>query len=362
MPSHSTTPLYGFWACTDIDGCCYNNNGSTMNPPHYINPDPIPPERNGKPEGANLAINFSGMAGINQVNTGVPPFGEVTAAEVPACAGMDHCWLNLGGGFGGSPGIDHPVTLDRFRSLRDNAAKIKQLGYTGVSFDYESDVDGLTYEDWENTNSVLQKHGLDTALTVDKAGTGIGLKFGLGCTPESPGELCNIAKNIPFTYNIPQLYGGYPLFYTGEYNDDWPTQKFTGYQKPDCTGKPEAPKGPKWRPKAGEENCFPLWQLCSSSLHRDTKLLPTFGGQAPGKDMFEHIGAFFCPNHYDGKSFVSWNILDPTEELTNPNGNNCLVKCDPQKQTPHPTCPTGTICLKNGVCGAAPTPAPAPSK
>ena len=84
MSSKTLPPITaGFWACTNIEGCCYNNNGSTMNPPHWENPNP-PSSHNGKPEGANLAINFTGLTGINQVHSGVPPFGRVTAAEVPA--------------------------------------------------------------------------------------------------------------------------------------------------------------------------------------------------------------------------------------------------------------------------------------
>ena len=242
-PDSPSTPIQaGFWACSNIAGCCYNNNGSTMDPPHWVNATPN--KLGGKPAGANLAINFTGMTGINQVGADVPPFGEVTSAEVPACAGMDHCWLNLGGGFGGDPAVDHPVTLDGFKSLIANAKKIKDLGYTGVVFDYESDDPHttLTFKDWKRAHRALSRAGLDSALCMAQAGMGFGTKFGFGCTPAPGTSKCNIAKEIPFTYNLPQLYGGWPLFYTGEYNDQWAAQKFTGYNpgRPPCTAKPSA--------------------------------------------------------------------------------------------------------------------------
>ena len=319
----SSRPIQnGFWACTDIAGCCYNNNGSMMDAPSWMQgstPNPI----GGRPKGANLAINFSGMTGINQVNAAIPPYGEVTRAEVPACKGMDHCWLNLGGGRGGNPSIDHPVTLDGFKSLIKNAKKIKDLGYTGVSFDYENDDPDtvLTYGDWEDVNEALQKEGLDTALTMATAGLGVGTKFGYNCTPAPGDKKCNIAKNIPFTYNIPQLYGGYPMFYTGEYNEDWKLQNppFTGYDatRPQCTGKPEA--------SGDHTNCVPIQLLCDN-MHPGTQLLPSFGGQAPGQEQFDNI-AKYCTQWSTNKPFISWNITDPTTEVRNPDANNCLVQC-----------------------------------
>ena len=135
-----------------------------------------------------------------------------------------------------------------------------------------------------------------------------------------------LAKDVPFDYNIPQLYGGWPLFYTGEYTETWDTQKFKGYFQ--CGTASPAPAPPGDSTLMSDRSCekynkYPLELVCNS-LNEKTKLIPTFGGQYPvgGKDALNHIRTM-CQKNYDGKSFISWNVPDPTNEE-----GSC--KCDPQ--------------------------------
>ena len=199
---------------------------------------------------------------------------------------------------------------------------MKSQGYDGVTFDYEQDDSPeVTKEDWWALNNAFQKAGMKTGLTMAQAGLGTGLKFGYDCTnkpdPSSPPGTtpspCFLAEYVPFDYNIPQLYGGYPLMYVGEYNNpDWSDQNFHGYTG-QCTGNLD------------KIDCKPLTALCSR-LNKNTFLLPSFGGQPPtnGHQGVIDLTAGTCGAGWDGKSFISWNITDPfADPKVLGGGNTC---------------------------------------
>ena len=286
------SPLIGFWACNNVPWCCYNNGQGTT------------------PEDSNIAIQFSGTAGLNtfNVNEGTP------------CEGMDECWVNFGGGGTpvevskyiqtGSAGST-PAPTDLLKKTLKNLVDNK---YTGVTFDYENDEPGVTIDDWKELNQQFQQAGLKTALTMAQAGLGTNVDLGYG---SKKGFL---AAQVPFDYNIPQLYGGNPLFYTGEYNDQWGTASipFKGYGLSgggDCTSLD--PSNP---------NCTPLKVLCEN-LHSNTALLPSFGGQPPEGGMvgLRNLIGDNCGAGWDGKSFISWNITDPNKSDSGA-GNACKAQ------------------------------------
>lgn len=195
--------------------------------------------------------------------------------------------------------------------------QLKKKSYTGVVFDYENPDAEKPFQmkDWTGIVNELHDHGFKTALTMDNAGLMVvnssderPVTGGYPATSEGRQEPDKIdtflAHAVPFDYNIPQLYGGWPMFYTGEHTDTWDDQKFYGYfaqcATEDCKTKP-------------------LELLCNS-LNDHTQLLPTFGAQLPpgGQDALQKIKDY-CgkdkngKDRYDGESFVSWNIYKPTD-------------------------------------------------
>lgn len=210
--------------------------------------------------------------------------------------------------------------------------RLKKQNYTGVVFDYENpDAEKpFKMDDWQGKQGIveqLKQNGFKTALTMDDAGlmvvnssTALPVTGGYPATSEGVQNSTDIdtflANAVAFDYNIPQLYGGWPMFYTGEHTDTWDEQKFYGYFA-ECS-------------QLGADDCKknPLELLCNS-LNDHTKLLPTFGAQLPPRgapvpagqapqDALERIKDFCGKNingkdRYDGESFVSWNIYKPTD-------------------------------------------------
>ena len=331
-PSPKPSPnMTGFWACKGISGCCYNNNSGTI------------------PKGSTIALNFTGGKGINYINGVNPIVHNIKASSVTPCIGMEQCWINLGGGES-KYGPNHITSIKdgkavTFEYLQDNASKIKQLGYTGVSFDYESDVKGLTFQHWVTVNNTLQQAGLKTAITTDIVGLGLNLDFGVGCSPRKGETYCSIIEHIPFDYNIPQLYGGWPLFYTGQYSNQWEKAGFHGYWGPPCKGsnllsieelKESCKQGCKQLSShcidycenhyinnnyLKSDSCTPLKTL-AELIPKNTKLIPSFGGKSPpgGLSSIDKLTSP-CGDCWDKKSFVSWNITDPN--IPGGGGNFC---------------------------------------
>lgn len=223
---------------------------------------------------------------------------------------------------------------DRLGWLMD---EMRTKGYTGVVFDYENPTDetsdSTNLKVWKDVVERLHTNNFSTALTMDRAGLlvnydGTGSPGGY----PMPGEKAKdkapqfLARDVPFTYNIPQLYGGYPLFYTGERTPTWTKPPLP----PGSTGKPQPftgygdlcalPDNCQSSDQHAGNNDHPLKTLCAA-VHKDTIIIPTFGGEKPPKGVggtkktktaFERIKDQ-C-ERYDGKSFISWNITHPNQE------------------------------------------------
>lgn len=266
--------VIGNWSCSSDMGqqCCFHNDGS------------------GESVG-NIFINFTGAKGAN--------------LPISPCPTGKTCWLNFGGGIEGT-GIHvhdyYTCTADdeqceagqgnQTQALTDVLKAMESNGYTGVTFDYEREDDSPpSLSEWKGLNKIFQDKGLTTALTMAKAGLGTDLKYGLK-TDDDAGRANFVGNQVPFTYNIPQLYGGETLdtfFYTGEKNTNWDKYNFTGY---------------------GVGGDTPLTTLCNS-VHKDTKVIPSFGAQPPvgGLDGVKKL----C-EQYDGTSFISWSINNPNTD------------------------------------------------
>ncbi len=282
---------------------------------------------NDTPEQANTRIHFSGEAGAN-------------LEELTKCPTGTTCWLNFGGG-GDDTSVDvhHYYHCSSSESDADCALgkgtqtdklnqviqQMKDKDYTGVTFDYEVDDTSVpSLSEWKGLNQIFQDKGWTTALTMADAGLGTDLKYGLHT---DDGKETFLGYQVPFTYNIPQLYGGKPMIYTGEYNPDWDTQKprLTGY---------------------GVGGKKPLKTLCEN-MNDNTMLIPSFGGQPPVNGLSGVSKLCPDPNQYNGKSFISWNINDPNTstgcgathcQIT---GGDCVQRsacCNPHPETPIKGC------------------------
>ena len=319
--------LIGYWNCSLIDSCCFNT-------PWGGKPGGLAPPN------SNLNIVFSGDTGLNEVG---PKYGQPFGTNL-CTPGVDQCWVNFGGG--GEPvNVSKYVKNGAATGDLQNLLQILPYQYQGVTFDYENDEPGVTLDDWKELNQQFQQAGMKTALTMAKAGTGKDLTFGI-----DSGNF--LAEEIAFDYMIPQLYGGSPMFYTGEYNESWGTASppFKGYGLTgggDCTSA-----------DSSNINCTPLKAMCQK-LNPNTALIPSFGGQPPkgGMDGVKQLIGDKCGAGWDGKSFISWNITDPNSPSGSGGGDNC-----PGSLAPPDTCGEVTVQEKQGCesiasfyCGSAAT-------
>ena len=333
-PPATKTPVYGWFDCPgDVTSCCSK-------------PVPNPPAQQ------NIRIYFTGDSGANMP---LPPNST--------CASGDQCWINFGGGYGGTPAINHPINLRKYykcttsdadcasgstKYVTDELKKVLALkGYTGVTFDYESaDADPPSIEEWKGIVQVFKKNKWKTALTMGRVGLGTDVKpFGFPQTADGTPEDSDVVLKeflpalVPFDYNLPQLYGGWPLFYTGEKNPSWET--WTG-STADHTATPAilAGKGcffdacPKTTNGADNGKCGggaaapaycskPLELLCQPGyVHDDTQIIPVIGGRSPVGHL-AGIQNLCGKDKYDGESFISWNIIQPNQDKKPGNSASC---------------------------------------
>ena len=250
----------GYWNCFDNAGCCVNDNPGTDR----------------KPKHSNLSIAFSGSNGFNfyvdDVLNGEAATKGQQLSSLPKCDAKE-CWATFGGGsrevnvnkYMTSAGEPTPALNKTFKELQTK-------GYSGVVFDYETDetndkVSTTTIKQWTKLNEYFQGKDMKTALTMNSSGIGglvkgSGIRYGLG---SYTGGTSFLGKEVPFTYNMPQMYGGGPLFYNGDFD-------YSDLHVPDY--------------EAGKN----INALCSN-LHPDTKLLPTFGGTTPEQKLSYPVGA-----------------------------------------------------------------------
>jgi hypothetical protein len=286
-------PIIGNWNCTFENECCLTNGEGDQVGTHNI--------------------FFTGANGANGIGTATPP---------PKCPSGKTCWLNFGGGAGiigvhlyynCPPGTDDAVcasgkavpsdaNADGLRPEFQEVLDLSAIGYTGVVFDYEADAPGDQHpsiSEWKGLNQLFKDHGWTTALSMAQAGLGTNRTYGL-LSDDAPGRDKFLGSQVPFDYNIPQLYGGdspTTQFYTGENNPEWAANGFSGYPVGELT---------------------PLTTL-AKNVNPATKIVPSFGsatpvGMPPSLPGLAGVAALIDAGNgatYDKQSFISWNINGP---------------------------------------------------
>ncbi len=310
-PTPSPTPpskseYIGYFDCYSSGSCCSLRSSGTKT----------------LPQNANLAIAFNGTTSVNGGNNDPASCTAGQWSNLPTCNKPDggECWINVGGGSYSQE--NHPMDLatlaDKNGSLTSCGSsfpqKLKEKGFTGVTFDYEDGNDPTpTVAQFQSIVKSLQDNKIKTALTQAHAG--------LGTYTTNNND---IIQQVEFDYNIPQLYGSdnSPLFYTGDLRTAANKTKFKGYVG-NCEQNPDCPDGDKC-----PEDCYlPLRKLCGM-LNSKTQLIPGLGGSVPtyqqedgttitGLEAIKQI----CPDKHNGKSFVSWNI--PYPDGKGPDGKDC---------------------------------------